>query len=118
MTSIFLAQLQQTAQNLDRARKRLIEFDQLLANQHALTEAAVQRDASQSAAGAARGQLRDRELEHKRGQARLANRKRLDEWAGEAGTVPLTFRWSQVQRMLSDLRGGLQAAGTDENALA
>lgn len=67
---------------------------------------------------AARALVQRRELEHKRGQARLANRKRLDEWAGEAGTVPLTFRWSQVQRMLTDLRDGLQAAGSDENAVA
>ena len=66
----------------------------------------------------ARALVHDRELEHKRGQARLANRKRLDEWAGDAGTVPLTFRWSQVQRMLTDIRDGLHAAESDENAVA
>jgi hypothetical protein len=66
----------------------------------------------------ARALVHDRELEHKRGQARLANRKRLDEWAGDAGTVPLTFRWSQVQRMLTDLQDGLQGTGSDDNALA
>ena len=66
----------------------------------------------------ARALVHDRELEHKRGQARLANRKRLDEWAGDAGTIPLTFRWSQVQRMLSDIRDGLHAVESGDHAVA
>lgn len=64
---------------------------------------------------AARAIVRDRELEHKRGQARLANRKRLDEWAGNAGTAPLAYRWPQVQRMLTDIAAGLNAAEFDEH---
>ncbi len=67
---------------------------------------------------AARELVRDRELEHKRGQARLANRKRLDEWAGNAGTVALTFRWSQVQTMLTDIHTGLQAPAPHDHAVA
>lgn len=59
---------------------------------------------------AARTLVRDRELAHKGGQARLANRKRLDEWAGDAGTAPLAFRWPQVQRMLTDIANGLGAS--------
>jgi hypothetical protein len=55
----------------------------------------------------ARALIRDREIQHKRGQARLANRKRLREWTGDAGTRPLAFRWTQVQRMLADIAGGL-----------
>jgi hypothetical protein len=62
--------------------------------------------------------VHNRELEHKRGQARLANRKRLDEWTGNAGTVVLTFRWSQVLAMLTDIHRGLHAAVLDENAVA
>ena len=48
-----------------------------------------------------------RELHHKRGQARLANKKRLAEWSGYAGTTQLAFRWPQVQRMLRDIAAGL-----------
>lgn len=62
----------------------------------------------------ARDLLRSREFQHKRGQARLANRKRLDEWSGFAGTTPLAYRWGQVQRMLTDIAAGLsepKAAG-------
>jgi hypothetical protein len=67
----------------------------------------------------ARTLVRDRELEHKRGQARLANRKRLDDWAGNAGTAPLAFRWPQVQRMLTDIADGLNATESDDqNAVA
>jgi hypothetical protein len=56
---------------------------------------------------AARSLIRDREIQHKRGQARLANKKRLREWTGDAGTRPLVFRWPQVQRMLTDIADGL-----------
>ena len=55
----------------------------------------------------ARALIRDREFQHKRGQARLANKKRLREWTGNAGTRPLVFRWPQVQRMLIDIADGL-----------
>lgn len=55
----------------------------------------------------ARALIRDREILHKRGQARLVNKKRLREWTGDAGTRPLVFRWPQVQRMLTDIADGL-----------
>lgn len=55
----------------------------------------------------ARTLVRGRELEHKRGQARLANKKRLADWGGDAGTTPLSYRWGQVQRMLGDVADGL-----------
>jgi hypothetical protein len=70
--------------------------------------------ASIASSTTARALVRDRELEHKRGQARLANRKRLDEWAGHAGTAPLAYRWPQVQRMLTDIAAGLNAADSGE----
>lgn len=67
----------------------------------------------------ARDLVRARELQHKRGQARLANKKRLAEWRGYAGTGPLVFRWPQVQRMLRDLAGGLSDQAEDSgHALA
>jgi hypothetical protein len=76
-------------------------------------------DATSIASSAvARSLVREREMEHKRGQARLANRKRLDDWTGYAGTTPLTYRWAQVQRMLTDIAGGLNATEADEHAVA
>lgn len=67
----------------------------------------------------ARDLIRARELQHKRGQARLANRKRLDEWRGYAGTGALTFRWAQVQRMLRDIAAGLARSEAEgEHAVA
>ncbi len=67
----------------------------------------------------ARDLIRGREIQHKRGQARLANKKRLREWTGNAGTRPLVFRWPQVQRMLSDIADGLdRPQSEDEHAVA
>ncbi len=56
---------------------------------------------------AARQLVRNRELQHKRVQARFGNRTRLMDWNGNAGTAPLVFRWPQVQRFLADLSAGL-----------
>lgn len=61
----------------------------------------------------ARDLIRRREIQHKRGQARLANKKRLTEWSGYAGTSPLIFRWPQVQRMLRDIAAGLKEPGAE-----
>jgi hypothetical protein len=74
--------------------------------------AAAPRDLASSAA--ARELIRERKTQHKRAQARLANRKRLAEWRGYAGTSPLVFRWPQVQRMLRDIAGGLASAGVED----
>lgn len=72
-----------------------------------------------ASAGGARDLIRAREIQHKRGQARLANRKRLDEWRGYAGTGALTFRWAQVQRLLRDIATGLHASESEgEHAVA
>ena len=67
----------------------------------------------------ARDLIRNREIQHKRGQARLANKKRLREWRGDAGTRPLVFRWPQVQRMLTDIADGLNEPQSEgEHAVA
>jgi len=63
----------------------------------------------------AREVVRNRELVHKRAQARFANSRRLAEWRGDAGTARLSFRWPQVQRMLGDLQAGLRRAPLGEN---
>jgi len=64
----------------------------------------------------ARELIRARELQHKRGQARLINKERLTAWTGYAGTTPLSFRWPQVQRMLRDIGAGLgsHVVGADD----
>jgi hypothetical protein len=67
----------------------------------------------------ARTLIRTREIQQKRGQARLANKKRLREWTGDAGTRALVFRWPQVERMLSDIADGLNNAPSEsEHAVA
>lgn len=62
----------------------------------------------------ARALVRSREIAHKRGQARLANKKRLAEWTGFAGTSQLVFRWRQVQRMLSDIAKGFSESPSED----
>ncbi len=67
----------------------------------------------------ARNLITAREIQHKRGQARLANKKRLADWNGYAGTTSLAFRWTQVQRMLRDVSAGLSERDTeDDHAVA
>lgn len=58
-------------------------------------------------AGVARDLIRERELTHKRGQARFANSKRIQTWEGLAGTSPMAYRWPQVRRILTDIATGL-----------
>ena len=57
--------------------------------------------------------VRNRELQHKRSQARFGNVARLRSWNGASGLTPLEFRWSQIQRFLTDLSDGLHAASGD-----
>ena len=68
--------------------------------------------------GEARALVRDRELGHKRTQARFANPKRLATWNGESGTAALSYRWPQVQRMFDDITAGLSAAEEDLDVVA
>lgn len=49
----------------------------------------------------------ERERFHKKSQARFHNSARLEAWAGDAGTSPMTYRWPQVQRMLGDIASGM-----------
>ena len=55
----------------------------------------------------ARELVRNRELQHKRGQARFRNKKRLLAYPGYAGTTPMEYRWTLVRRLLNDIAGGL-----------
>lgn len=55
----------------------------------------------------ARSVIVQREIGHKRTQARFGNPQRLAAWAGEAGTAPLSYRWFLVRRLLDDIQQGL-----------
>ena len=51
-----------------------------------------------------------RERAQKGSQSRLTNERLLASWSGESGTRRLTYRWSQVNRLVQDLHNGLEAA--------
>ena len=53
--------------------------------------------------------IRDRERALKGGQARLDNRRALENWGGAAGSAQLSFRWPVAQRMVDDILSGLAA---------
>ncbi|MEP7200083.1 MAG: hypothetical protein ABI874_09715, partial [Chloroflexota bacterium] len=72
MTQATLAQLQAVDGELDAARKRLRELDQLLAERHILDAADTTARAASAVAAERRSQLRDRELELKSLETRIA----------------------------------------------
>lgn len=58
-----------------------------------------------------RSLVADRERTTKRGQSRLSgNRKLLGAWNGSSGAAPLTFRWTQVREIVTDIHEGLTHA--------
>jgi len=52
--------------------------------------------------------LTQREIQLKRGRARLQNPRALERWSGASGTAPLEYRWSTAaafaQEILSSLK--------------
>ena len=50
-----------------------------------------------------REQLRKREYQQKRGQARLRNDRLMQQWGGAAGTGRLNFRWPFISPLLEDI---------------
>ncbi|MFC8596832.1 DUF6361 family protein [Isoptericola sp. NPDC057191] len=72
-------------------------------------------DAALNPAHPLRGLVAQRERTTKRGQSRLTNDKMLGAWNGASGTGPLTFRWSQVRGIITDIHEGL---ARDEEAVA
>lgn len=54
--------------------------------------------------------IANREQSTKRGQSRLTNTRLLASWGGSSGTSPLTFRWTQVRRIVTDIHEGLTRA--------
>jgi hypothetical protein len=64
----------------------------------------------------ARQLILEREVQHKKAQARLVNKDRLAAWRGESGTIPLSYRWPLVRRILNDIASGLGASKAAGNA--
>ena len=62
-----------------------------------MTAAAVSQNAK------ARSMISDRERALKGAQARLSNRRALELWNGDAGTAPLSYRWSNVRTLVADV---------------
>lgn len=54
--------------------------------------------------------IRDRELQLKRGLARLENPRALELWNGAAGAGRLDLRWSVASQMVNDILEGLKSA--------
>ena len=44
----------------------------------------------------------------KKKQARLDNPRLLERWNGASGAGQLSFRWTQVRRVILDIHDGLQ----------
>ena len=55
----------------------------------------------------ARGLIRGRETQLKRGLARLENRRALELWSGAAGAERLNYRWPVAQTIVADILNGL-----------
>ena len=56
----------------------------------------------------ARDFIANRERAQKKSQARLRNEKLLSAWSGASGSGQLTFRWSNVRRIVTDIHDGLE----------
>lgn len=59
---------------------------------------------------AARELVANREMQVKRGLARVSNQRALERWSGESALEPLAFRWTQVRRITSDIVAGRASA--------
>lgn len=57
--------------------------------------------------------VRAREFSIKHAQSRLTNDRLLRSWSGSSGAGQLTFRWSQVRRIVNDVIVGLEGGGGD-----
>lgn len=57
--------------------------------------------------------IRDREIQLKRGRARLASRRHLELWGGASGAERMDFRWNGTKVLLRDIFDGLARAEDD-----
>ncbi len=61
----------------------------------------------------ARHLVEEREVQIKRGRARLANTRHLELWRGESGTGRMAYRWGSAKRVLHDIFEGLARSEGD-----
>ena len=61
----------------------------------------------------ARTLVRDREVQLKRGHARLTNPRRLELWGGQSGTGLMAYRWGSAKLILKDIFDGLVRSEND-----
>ena len=61
----------------------------------------------------ARDLVRDREVQLKRGRARLTNPRRLELWGGWSGTGRMNYRWGTTKVLLGDIFDGLRRSEGD-----
>jgi hypothetical protein len=55
--------------------------------------------------------VRHREQSLKKKQSRFTNDDLLARWNGASGAARMTYRWTQIHRLVSDVRGGLEYDG-------
>ena len=51
--------------------------------------------------------IKDREYSLKKALARLCNPAALKRWEANVGATPLSYRWGNAARFISDIRAGL-----------
>lgn len=61
----------------------------------------------------ARVLVREREVQLKRGRARLTNPRRLELWGGRSGTGRMAYRWGAAKVLLKDIFDGLERSEGD-----
>ena len=57
--------------------------------------------------------VREREVQLKRGRARLTSRRHLELWGGQSGTGRMDYRWGVSKRILTDMFDGLARTKDD-----
>ena len=62
---------------------------------------------------AARLLVRDREIQLKRGRARLQSPRHLELWGGQSGTGRMSYRWGGTKVLLTDIFNGLERSEGD-----
>ncbi|MYF28118.1 MAG: hypothetical protein F4029_17435 [Gammaproteobacteria bacterium] len=62
---------------------------------------------------AARALVREREVQLKRGRARLTNARHLELWGGRSGTGRMAYRWGATKVLLKDIIDGLERSEGD-----
>lgn len=60
--------------------------------------------------------IKDREYSLKKGLARLSNPAALKRWEANVGAMPLSYRWGNAARFISDIRAGLMVKKGHGNA--